>query len=380
MIKIFLSMTLIGFIFMGCANNGVQPGFSLEGEVSTKIGRFSTIDSKNLFLKRIKNIDLRERYENCLNELKNHKKLESTCINLYRESIKKCFIYDSNISCGILRNISILYDNRDMVRKVDEKLGNNLSLFSDNEKLLDNQYPVSTIYIRASGGLRTYDFKTAEPIWSFSIGTAPIRSNVKQSSSLDSNKSFNSNLGDFIFKDANDSSIGRNIKNDHFIALTWAPESESGFIKNQKLSGEDMLAIYFGEKNLFNDYFGLYVSLSCTLSTSDESRLDNNVLKYFYNIYNIGLTYSPTSDFILLGGIGYSEERDELKYREESEVTCDSFGFCQTISNYNYKSKQTYHRKNLNAGIMYSFENNFGVMVGYDSAPKALSFGAFWLF
>jgi len=142
-----------------------------------------------------------------------------------------------------------------------------------------------------------------------------------------------------------------------FLALTWSPDTKDGTIAGYDLKGNGMIGLYGGKTNFISDKIGLYGGFDMSYNTVDETETSNEVM-YSYRIINGGVTYSPTKNLTIMGGVGYSMESAEFM----------QYGI-------NYQSIEDNDQINFNTEISYKIGDTYGIIVGYNSAPEAYNVG-----
>lgn len=151
-------------------------------------------------------------------------------------------------------------------------------------------------------------------------------------------------------------------ENEKFIALTITPSPKDGSIQNVELEASSMAGVYFGKKNIFSKKIGLYAGGEIPAYERDSNGNSRQV-NYSYKILNAGLTYSPNEKLSLLAGVGYSWENAEF-----------------IAGNALFQSVEDNDQVNFNAEVMYKLGNKFGVIGGFNSAPKAYNLGVSYQF
>ncbi len=165
------------------------------------------------------------------------------------------------------------------------------------------------------------------------------------------------NITPVVFADTN---------NNRFIAISFTPNISSE-IKDKTLDSSDMLGVYGGIKNFISEKIGIYIGFDATVN---EFANENPKLYYDYTLINAGLTFSPTKQLTFLAGVGYSW--DELN--EKPLIFNDSDCWNCLDESEDIKTLEENSQLNFNMEVMYEI-NRFGIIAGYNTAPKAYNIG-----
>lgn len=169
------------------------------------------------------------------------------------------------------------------------------------------------------------------------------------------------NMTSVVFADTNkDTKI--------FVAITFTPEINSDLKDKTADSSSVMLGGYAGHKSLISEKIGLYIGFDGTLNepyATWEPKIYHNI-----NIINAGLTFSPINQLTFLAGVGYSQDRVNEKILVDRYYDYDD-GW---VDYEEISTLEDNDQLNFNMEVMYEI-NRFGVIAGYNSAPKAFNFG-----
>ena len=147
-----------------------------------------------------------------------------------------------------------------------------------------------------------------------------------------------------------------------FAALTWSPDTDSGTIEGKEYDGSGMIGVLIGHKKLITDNIGAYFGGDFSYTKVDDSGTSNEAI-YSYRIVNVGATFTPMESLTLMGGIGYTTEHGEFSY----------YGT-------HYESEEDHSQMNFHIGGMYNITNQFGLVIGYNTAPSAINYGVSFSF
>lgn len=153
-----------------------------------------------------------------------------------------------------------------------------------------------------------------------------------------------------------------------FAAITFTPEINSDLKDKTADSSSQMLGLYAGHKSLISKQIGVYIGFDGTLNESDatwEPRVYHN-----YTIFNAGLTFSPINQLTFLAGVGYAWDRVNEKVLVDTYYDYDD-GWIDVEE---ISTLEDNDQLNFNMEVMYEI-NRFGIIAGYNSAPKAFNFG-----
>ena len=142
-----------------------------------------------------------------------------------------------------------------------------------------------------------------------------------------------------------------------FGAFVITPETADGTIEGYNFDGTFMLGIYGGNKKKFSDNLGYYGGLDMSINTIDETETSDNAI-YSYSNINMGVTYSLTNEFSLIGGVGISIQSGQFVYYGSD-----------------YETKENKTRLNLQAGVIYDITDKFGALLKYDTASSSIGGG-----
>ena len=151
---------------------------------------------------------------------------------------------------------------------------------------------------------------------------------------------------------------------ENFVAITITPSPKDGVIADRKFEASSMAGIYLGRKNLFSKKIGAYIGGEIPAYKTNSSGNSTEV-NYSYKLINAGLTYSPNEKLSFLAGAGYSYENAEFVADNGSTL---------------FQSLEDNDQVNFNAAVMYKMGKRFGVIGGFNSAPKAYNIGISYQF
>ena len=157
------------------------------------------------------------------------------------------------------------------------------------------------------------------------------------------------------------------IDNNMFIAMTFTPNISSELEHKVVDSSSDMLGAYIGHKSLFGEKIGMYIGFDTTLNEPHASL--EPIVYHNYTIFNAGLTFSPIKQLTFLAGVGYSSDKVSEK------ILIDRyFDYDELVDVEDIKTLERNNDINFNMEVMYEI-NRFGLIAGYNSAPKAFNIG-----
>jgi len=157
------------------------------------------------------------------------------------------------------------------------------------------------------------------------------------------------------------------MNNDIFIAMTFTPNISSELEHKVVDSSSDMLGVYIGHKSLFSEKIGMYVGFDTTLNQPYASW--EPIVYHNYTLINAGLTFSPIKKLTFLAGVGYSSDKVSEK------VLIDRYwDYDELVDVEDIKDLEKNNDINFNMEVMYEI-NRFGIIAGYNSAPKAFNIG-----
>ena len=160
---------------------------------------------------------------------------------------------------------------------------------------------------------------------------------------------------------------------DGLASILISQKTKDTVIENNNFEGESVYSFLWGKTDFFSSSLGSYVTIGGTVDfRSDEDKKSDEESGDFdnyksYNVYNTGLTYAPTNNFTLLGGLGYGESKG--KYYQQNT----------TSSDYTQLSTEKEKGVNFNLGINYYYKS-IGLVAMYDTFPKVFSVGVSYNF
>jgi len=166
------------------------------------------------------------------------------------------------------------------------------------------------------------------------------------------------NMTTVVFADTN---------HDMFIAMTFTPSITSELKDKTADSSSQMLGVYIGHKSLISEKIGMYIGFDTTLN--EPYATWEPTIYHNYTIFNAGLTFSPIKQLTVLAGVGYSSDKVSEKILIDRYFYYDDLVDVEDI-----KDLEKNNDINFNMELMYEI-NRFGIIAGYNSAPKAFNIG-----
>lgn len=156
-------------------------------------------------------------------------------------------------------------------------------------------------------------------------------------------------------------------------SILISQKTKDSVIENKNFDGENLYSFLWGSTDFLSSSLGSYITIGGTVDfRSDEDKQRDEKSGDFdnylsYNVYNTGLTYTPTNNLTLLGGVGYGQSKG--KYYQKN-----------TTSN-NYSELVTEKEKgvNFNLAVNYYYKS-IGLVAMYDTFPKVFSVGVSYNF
>jgi len=155
---------------------------------------------------------------------------------------------------------------------------------------------------------------------------------------------------------------------DGLASILVSQKTKDSVIENKNFDGESLYSFLWGSTDFLSSSLGSYITIGGTVDfRSDEDKKRDEKSGDFdnylsYNVYNTGLTYTPTNNLTLLGGVGYGQSKG--RYYQKN-----------TTSN-NYSELVTEKEKgvNFNLAVNYYYKS-IGLVAMYDTFPKVFSVG-----
>lgn len=139
----------------------------------------------NKFIKKISSEDDKYNYIYCLTKLKWKKKLTRKCRDFYEKTVKMCFSDRSFVGCGMVNNLSRLYNNEKMAKHIKivinqyrSKRGNHEILENNDSLLYDDKSPITNFDVNFSAGVGFVEDSSATGI--FGVGLSFGGSTMKE--------------------------------------------------------------------------------------------------------------------------------------------------------------------------------------------------------
>jgi len=162
-----------------------------------------------------------------------------------------------------------------------------------------------------------------------------------------------------------------------FAGISWSYTPSGGTIDSIKFKNDNkgMIGFMLAQTNLFNDNIGIYIDTKKSLSYTSSFKGQS---KYLYEILNLGATFTPTDRVTFMAGVGYSKEAGYTAHQKEISVPTHELAngaYMSTTRTVTYAKEHKKHSVNFNLGASFKVSNNVGLIVGFDTAPKAVSIG-----